>query len=78
MSHETKPAGEALSETEQARHWQVVRAAQAAFGNHDAVAAFLGGLHARLRRRPLELAIESDAGLAAVQDAIARERPWPI
>ena len=67
-----------LSGPERARQGQVVRAAQAAFGDHRRVIAFLNNPHARLDRRPLDLAIESDAGLAAVEAAIGAERPLPF
>ena len=69
---------EPLSDAEQARQGQAVRIAQAAFGDNDLVIAFLNSRHSTLCRRPLELAIESDAGLAAVKDAILAARPWPI
>ena len=67
-----------LSDPERERHGRVLRAAQAAFGAQDAVIAFLDRPHARLCRRPRDLAIDSDAGLAAVEKAILADRPWPI
>ena len=78
MNFSSKPAAAPLSGPEQARQGQVMRVAQAAFGDMDVVLAFLDSRHPMLGRRPLDLAIESDAGLAAVQAAIMAERPWPI
>ena len=78
MKYGSTPTAAPLSDAEQARQGQATRVAQAAFGDMDAVVAFLDTLHPTLGRRPLDLAIESDAGLAAVQAAIMAERPWPI
>jgi uncharacterized protein (DUF2384 family) len=55
------------------RQGSAVRAAQAAFGTTDAVRAFLNTPHADLGGRPIDLAVASAAGLAAVEAAIARE-----
>ena len=78
MNFSPKPTAAPLSGPEQARQVQAMRVAQAAFGDMDVVLAFLDSPHPALGRRPLDLAIESDAGLAAVQAAIMAERPWPI
>jgi hypothetical protein len=55
------------------RQGQAVRSAQAAFGATEAVLAFLNTPHATLGGRPIDLALDSDAGLAAVEAAIAAE-----
>ena len=78
MKFRPTPTSEPLSPAERARQGHVVRVAQAAFGDNDVVIAFLNSRHSTLCRRPLDLAIESDAGLAAVEAAIIAERPWPI
>ena len=78
MNFSPEPLAAPLSGPEEARQGQVMRVAQAAFGDMDVVLSFLDSPHPTLGRRPLDLAIESDAGLAAVQAAIMAERPWPI
>ena len=55
------------------RQGRAVRAAQAGLGSTEAVLAFLNTAHAGLGGRPLDLALASDAGLAAVEAAIAEE-----
>ena len=66
------------------RQGRIVRAAQAALGSVDAVRAFLNSHNSALDGRPLDLAIASEAGLIAVEAAIASEgaraerRPSPI
>ncbi|MDB5691714.1 MAG: hypothetical protein JWO81_777 [Alphaproteobacteria bacterium] len=55
------------------RQGSAVRAAQAAFGTTDAVRAFLNTPNEDLGGRPIDLALASAAGLAAVEAAIARE-----
>lgn len=65
--------GPVLSPDQGKRQGRVVRAAQAALGNVDAVRAFLNTPHDILEGRPIDLAIESDDGLAAVEAAIATQ-----
>jgi len=65
--------GPVLSRDEGQRQGRAVRAAQAALGSVDAVRAFLNTHHASLDARPIDLAVESEAGLAAVEAAIAAE-----
>jgi uncharacterized protein (DUF2384 family) len=62
-----------LSPDKGVRQGSVVRSAQAAFGSIEAVRAFLNSPHPTLGGRPIDLALESDAGLKAVEAAIAAE-----
>jgi uncharacterized protein (DUF2384 family) len=55
------------------RQGNAVRAAQTAFGTTEAVRAFLNNPHAGLGGRPIDLAVASADGLAAVEAAIARQ-----
>jgi uncharacterized protein (DUF2384 family) len=55
------------------RQGRIVRAAQAALGSVDAVRAFLNSHNEALEARPIDLAIRSEAGLIAVEAAIASE-----
>jgi uncharacterized protein (DUF2384 family) len=61
----------ALSPEEGRRQGSAVRAAQAALGKVDDVRAFLNSHHESLGGRPIDIAIASDAGLIAVEAAIA-------
>lgn len=63
-----------LTHDEQERQGRAVKAAQAAFMNVDVVRAFLNSHHAGLRARPLDLAVQSSAGLRAVEAQILAER----
>jgi len=65
--------GPVLSRDERARQGQVVKAAHTALDGIDAVRSFLNSHHQGLRGRPLDLAVASDAGLAAVEIAICVE-----
>ena len=65
--------GPVLSRDEGARQGKAVRAAQAALGSVEAVRAFLNSHHPALDARPIDLAVASDDGLAAVEAAIAAE-----
>lgn len=67
--------GPALSLDEGRRQGRVVRTAQAALGSVDAVRAFLNSHNESLDGRPLDLAVATEAGLAAVEAAIWAERP---
>ena len=67
------PTGPVLSQEARERQGKVVRAAQAALGEVDSVRGFLNNPHPRLRARPIDLAIASDEGLAAVVSALAAE-----
>lgn len=49
------------------------QAAQAALGSVDAVRAFLNSHHGVLAGRPIDIAIASEAGLIAVEAAVAAE-----
>ena len=62
-----------VSHDEQVRQGRVVKAAQAALGNIDAVRDFLNSPHPRLSGRPLDLAVASHAGLMAVEAEIYAE-----
>jgi len=55
------------------RQGRIVRTAQAALGSVEAVRAFLNGHHPALDGRPIDLAVASEAGLIAVEAAIASE-----
>lgn len=65
--------GPVLSREQSARQGKAVRAAAAALADTDAVRAFLNSHHSGLRGRPIDLAVASDAGLAAVEAAIGVE-----
>ena len=65
--------GPVLSRDEFARQGQAVKIAAAALADTDAVRAFLNSHHEGLRGRPIDLAVASDAGLAAVETAIGAE-----
>ena len=65
--------GPVLSRDERARQGRVVKSAHTALAGVDAVRSFLNGHHEGLRGRPLDLAVASDAGLAAVEIAICVE-----
>ena len=65
--------GPVLSQDEGKRQIRAVRAAQAALGSVDAVRDFLNSHHDGLDGRPIDLAVASEAGLAAVETAIAIE-----
>jgi uncharacterized protein (DUF2384 family) len=68
-----------LSADEGKRQGRAARAAQAALGSVDEVRAFLNSRHDGLNGRPIDIAIASEAGLIAVEAAIAaaaeRRRP---
>lgn len=68
-----RPKLEPLSREAGQRQGRIVRTAQAALGDVDAVRAFLNSHHPELDGRPLDLAIASEAGLTAVEAAIASE-----
>jgi uncharacterized protein (DUF2384 family) len=65
--------GPILSPDEGRRQIRAVRAAQAALGSVEAVRAFLNSHHPALDGRPIDLAVASEAGLAAVEEAIGAE-----
>ncbi len=65
--------GPVLSRDESARQGRAVKTAAAALADTDAVRAFLNGDHEGLCGRPIDLAVASDAGLAAVETAIGAE-----
>jgi uncharacterized protein (DUF2384 family) len=65
--------GPVLSREEGVRQGAVVRSAQAALRSTEAVRAFLNSHHAGLSGRPIDLAVASQAGLLAVQGAIAAQ-----
>jgi uncharacterized protein (DUF2384 family) len=61
----------ALSPDQGKRQGRAVRAAQTALGSVAAVRAFLNSHHGVLAGRPIDIAIASEAGLAAVEAAVA-------
>lgn len=65
--------GPILSPEEGQRQSRAVRSAQAALGSVEAVRDFLNTHHEALEGRPIDLAVASEAGLAAVEAAIADE-----
>lgn len=65
--------GPVLSRDEGDRQGRAVRSAQAALGSVEAVRDFLNTHHALLDARPIDLAVASEAGLAAVEAAISAE-----
>jgi hypothetical protein len=69
--------GPVLSADAGKRQGRAVRSAQAALGSVDAVRTFLNTHHESLAGRPIDLAVASDAGLAAVEAAIAAEGRAP-
>ncbi len=60
-----------LSPEQANRQGQVARSAWTALGSRDAVVAFLNTHDDALGGRPLDLAVESAEGLAAVEQAMA-------
>ena len=58
--------GPVLSRDEGARQGRAVRAAVAALADAETARSFLNSHHRGLRARPIDLAVASDAGLAAV------------
>jgi uncharacterized protein (DUF2384 family) len=68
-----------LSADEGRRQGRAARSAQAALGSVDEVRAFLNSRHEGLNGRPIDIAIASEAGLIAVEAAIAAAagRPRP-
>lgn len=62
-----------LSREASVRQGKVVQLAQAALGSVEAVRAFLNTHHEALGGRPIDIAVESDAGLAAVEAALPSE-----
>jgi uncharacterized protein (DUF2384 family) len=65
--------GPILSSDQGKRQGRAVQAAQAALGNVEAVRNFLNSHHQGLDGRPIDLAVASDAGLAAVEAAVCAE-----
>jgi hypothetical protein len=68
-----RKTGPVLSPDAFARQGDAVRAAAAAFADPAQVRGFLNGHHGGLGGRPLDLAVASAAGLAAVEMAICIE-----
>lgn len=62
-----------LSADKGERQGRIVRSAQLAFGDIQSVLAFLNTEHEGLGGRPLDIAMASDKGMAAVEAAIAEE-----
>ncbi|MGE3146838.1 MAG: antitoxin Xre/MbcA/ParS toxin-binding domain-containing protein [Pseudorhodoplanes sp.] len=56
-----------------ARQARLLKATQAALVTADATREFLNNEHAALGGRPLDIALHSDAGLLAVEQAIRTE-----
>lgn len=65
---------QAPSPDERSRQGRVVKLAIAALGNAGAM-AFLNRHHDGLCGRPLDLATDSDAGLAAVETVLDADKP---
>ena len=65
--------GPILSQDQGNRQGRAVRAAQAALGSVEAVRDFLNTPHPILEGRPIDLAVASEAGLAAVEAAISAQ-----
>lgn len=63
-----------LSEDQRSRQGRVVKSALTALGNAGAL-AFLNRHHDGLCGRPLDLAVGSDAGLAAVEAVLGADKP---
>jgi uncharacterized protein (DUF2384 family) len=64
-------SGPVLSRDAGERQGRAVKSAAAALGSNEAVRAFLNSHHEGLRARPIDLAVASAAGLAAVEAALA-------
>jgi uncharacterized protein (DUF2384 family) len=71
-------SGPVLSPDEGRRQGRIVRSAQAALGSVEAVRAFLNSHHDNLKGRPIDLAVASEAGLIAVEAAMAEAVPQPV
>jgi uncharacterized protein (DUF2384 family) len=63
--------GPVLSRDQGDRQGRAVRSAVAALADAEAARAFLNSHHDGLSGRPIDVALASDAGLAAVESAIA-------
>jgi hypothetical protein len=63
----------AVSREVAARQVRLLKATQAALVTADATRDFLNNDHARLGGRPLDIALQSEAGLLAVERAIRAE-----
>jgi uncharacterized protein (DUF2384 family) len=68
-----RPPATKLSPEEQVRQGRIVSSAHAAMPTVEAVRSFLNTHHDGLRGRPLDVAVASEAGLLAVEAAIAAE-----
>ncbi|MEA3040298.1 MAG: hypothetical protein QOE79_2811 [Sphingomonadales bacterium] len=68
-----RSSGRVLSRDEFARQGHAVRAASAALPDSVAVLGFLNSHHPGLGGRPLDLAVASATGLAAVRTALCAE-----
>jgi hypothetical protein len=66
-----RKAAAKLPREEGERQGRIVRSAQVALGTTEAVRGFLNSHHDGLGGRPLDIATASDAGLAAVEAAMA-------
>lgn len=60
-----------------ARQARLLNATRSAFATTDATRDFLNNDHAGLGGRPLDIALQSDAGLLAVERAIRAEADAP-
>jgi len=68
----------ALSPEQKGRQAAVTAAAWSFFGNGPTMIAFLNGNHPDLGGRPLDLAVNSDAGLDAVLTTLRKPVPEPV
>lgn len=66
-----------LTREEMIRQGRIVNVAQAALADLASVRAFLNTHHDGLGGRPIDLAVASDAGLAAAEAAIVSEAAAP-
>jgi hypothetical protein len=75
VSMKFRKAGPRLAPDAQVRQGRAVKTAQAALVTVEAVCDFLNNHHEGLGGRPLDIALRSDADLAAVEAAIS-EAAW--
>lgn len=72
-----RQSGPRLTADAAERQGRVVRLAFASFGGRDGAIAFLNTPHETLGGRPVELAVASETGCAAVERAIAEHAANP-
>jgi uncharacterized protein (DUF2384 family) len=72
-----RQSGPRLTADAAERQGRIVRLAFASFGGRDGAIAFLNARHEALGGRPVELAVASETGCAAVERAIAEHTANP-